>query len=268
MKLVALVQKPADPDTAARAFAAAAGLTAAEARMRLAPEPPAVLARLEPAAADVLVAALRQAGLAALAVELPVPTDDARTVARTFVVDAAGVSFTPRRGEALQLGWADVAAVLRAVRGKRAEVETTEKTRKLSPGAAVLTGGLALTRTTTKTVRSSEEAIEQVLLVIARDGRVAVVAEGRVDFSCLGARMSPSSTANLQELARQLRERAQGGLHDDRLVRLGRRQLPFVAATDWRLEGGGSRTTLTDTSANLDVLVEIMRQGLALGLVR
>lgn len=263
MKLVGLVKRPTGPEAAARVFAEAAHLTPAEARMRLAPEPPAVLARVEAAAADILVGVLRQAGLAALAIELPVPSDDDRILARTFAISEAGAAFVSRGGDTMQVGWDEVTAVLRGVRSRRADVETTEKSRHFSPGAAVITGGLKMTRTTTATVRTTEESIEQVLLVLARDGRVAELAESRLDFSCLGARMQPSSAANLLEIARLLRERAKGALHDDRLVRLGRRQLPFVATTDWRFQGGGARTTLTDSSGTLDVLVEIMRQGLA-----
>jgi hypothetical protein len=50
MKLVAIARAPQGPD-AAKALAEATGLTLAEARMRLAPEPPALLARLDADAA-------------------------------------------------------------------------------------------------------------------------------------------------------------------------------------------------------------------------
>jgi hypothetical protein len=75
MKLVAIVRTPSSLDEAARAVADAAGVTLAEARMRLAPEPPALLARLEAEEASRLVAALRKAGLSALAVDARCPTD-------------------------------------------------------------------------------------------------------------------------------------------------------------------------------------------------
>ena len=73
MELVAIARAPARPDDAARAVAQAAGLTLAEARMRLAPEPPALLARLESAEAGALVGGLRRLGLAALSVDARVP---------------------------------------------------------------------------------------------------------------------------------------------------------------------------------------------------
>jgi DNA-directed RNA polymerase subunit alpha len=102
MKLVAIV-RPANPDDGARALAGAAGLALAEARMRLAPEPPALLARLDAEKADALVAVLRKAGLAALAIDARYPTDEDRTVARSFVLDGAGVTLTPRFSDAARI---------------------------------------------------------------------------------------------------------------------------------------------------------------------
>jgi hypothetical protein len=262
MKLVAIVRTPPRPDEAARAVADAAGLTLAEARMRLAPEPPALLARLEPDRANVLVAALRKAGLAALAVDAHCPTDKDRTVARSFALDDTGVTFTPRFGDSMEVEWPDVLAILRGLRASRSEVERTEKSKRFSVGTAVVTGGLWMTRTSTKKMRSSEEAMEQVILLYARGGRAATLAETQLDFSCLGTRMQPSTTANMVELARLLRERAKGAFYDERLLRLGRRPLPFLVGGESRSQTPTVTTTRTDTSASLDTLAEVMRRAL------
>jgi hypothetical protein len=267
MRLVAVVRPVTNPEEAARAVAGAAGLTLAEARMRLAPEPPALLARLEPGKADLLVVALREAGLAALAVDVRCPTDKDRTVARSFAIGDAGVTLTPRFGDPIVVEWTHVTAILRGLRSSRSEVERTEKSTSFSVGATVMTGGLKMTRTSAKTVRSSEEAIEQVILVYARGGRAATLAENQLDFSCLGAGMQPSSTGNMLELARRLREKAKGAFYDERLVRLGRRSLPFLAAGESRSQTPATVTTHTDTSSSLDTLAEVMRQALTEGLL-
>ncbi len=267
MKLVAVVRPVSRPDEAARALADAAGLAPAEARMRLAPEPPALLARLDPEKADALVPALRRAGLAALAIDARYPTDQDRTVARSFVLDGAGITLTPRFSEAARFEWGDVTAILRGARASRSEVQRTEKTRRFSAGAALATGGIAMTRTSKQTVRSSEEETEQVVLVYARDGRSAVLAERELDFSCLGPGMQPSSTGNMLELARRLREGAKGAYYDERLLRLGRRPLPFVASAEARSVTSTTATTRTDTSGSLDALAEVMRQAIAEGLL-
>jgi hypothetical protein len=79
MKFVAVVRPPTRPDEAVRALADVAGITVAEARMRLAPEPPALIARLKSSQAEALVAALRKAALAVIAL----------TVLKAFLVDMA-----------------------------------------------------------------------------------------------------------------------------------------------------------------------------------
>ncbi|WP_242342814.1 hypothetical protein [Anaeromyxobacter terrae] len=263
MKLVAIVRPATRPDEAARAVAGATGLTLAEARMRLAPEPPSLLARLEPDRARSLVVALREAGLAAVAVDARCPTDKDRTVAHAFAMDDARITFTPRFGDSMGVEWTHVMAILRGVRASRTEVKRTEKSKSFSVGAAVVTGGLKMTRASTRTVRSSEEAIEQVLLVYSRGGRVAALAEAQLDFSCLGTGMQPSSTGNMLELARRLREKAKGAFYDERLMRLGRRPLPFLMGGESRSQTPAMATTHTDTSDSLDTLAEVMRQALA-----
>ena len=129
------------------------------------------------------------------------------------------------------------------------------------------TGGLKLTRTSSKTVRSSEESIEQVILVYARDGRAATLAETALDFSCLGPGMQPSSTGNMIALAGILRDGAKGAFYDERLLRLGRRSLPFLAGGESRSQAGALAKTRTDTRGSLDVLAEVMRQALVVGLL-
>jgi hypothetical protein len=267
VKLVAIVRTPERPEDAAQALAAAAQLALAEARMRLAPEPPALLVRLDPERADALVAALRGAGLAALAVEADVPTDRDRLVARTVSFGPEGLVSTSRTGEEVAVTWPDVVAVLRGARVARTETQRTERWRTFDAGRAIATGGLVLTRMAERTARSSDEAMEQVVLVYARDGRAANLAEGQLDFACLGPAKQPSATANMAELARRLREQAKGAFHDDRLLRLGRRPLPLVASDGWSSRAASTVTRRTDTSASLDVLAEVMRQALREGLL-
>ena len=202
--------------------------------MRLAPEPPALLARLEADPADALVASLRKAGLSALAIDARRP-DRRRPHHRASGRLRPGGRHlhAPVRGRDA-VAWPDVLAVLRGSRESRLEAERPRSRRRLSVGMAVATGGLVMTRTSTKTVHSSDTSFQQVILVYARDGRAAALVEGQVDFSCLGAELQPSSTANMATLGRRLREQATGAFHDDRLLRLGRRPAP-VRGRDTRL---------------------------------
>lgn len=267
MRLVALVRAPARPDDAVAAMAGLLAIPLAEARMRLAQAPPAVIARLDPEKAKALVHALRSVGAASVSVDEHVPSDGDRTVAWSFAFSEAGATFTPRFGDSTEIAWSEVAAVLRAQRMARTEVERTETSRKFSVGTAVATGGLKLSRTTTTSVRSSEESSEQVIIVHAKTARAVLLSERHLDFSCLGPGMQPSSTGNMAELARRLRERAKGAFHDDRLLRLGRRPLPFTASGPVRSGTQAVTTTRTDTSDSVDVLAHVLWQAVAEGLL-
>ena len=266
MKFVAIVRAPAHPDDAASALAAASGCALAEARLRLAPEPPALLARLPPDEADSLVVSLRKSGLAVLAADAVCASDKDRLVARSLAFGDGAITFVPRFGDPMTLRAEEVLAVLRGLRAARSEVATVERSKRFSVGTAVATGGLKMTRTSTKTVQSSEDSTEQVLLVHARDGRAAVLTERELDFSCLGPGMQPSSTGNMVELARRIRAFAKSAFYDERLLRLGRRPLPFLIGES-RSQTASSTHTRIDTSGSLDVLAEIIRRALLEGLL-
>ncbi len=267
MKLVALARAPAIPENAAGALAQATGMALAEARMRIAPEPPALLARLGPDQATALVVALRAAGIAALALELRVPTDGDRHRARRLSLDQAGATFVAGSGAELRFAWPEVLAVLRGARTNRTDVERTETTRRLSLGRAMMSGGLLLSTKQRRAMHSSSEAVEQVILLYLRDGRVAQIAEQELQFACLGPAMQPSRVANMVRIAAMLREHTPSAFHDERLVRLGCRPLPFLMDHGSRSDVSGTVTTRSDTIASLDVLAEVMRSALAEGLL-
>ncbi len=248
-------------------MAGALGLAPAEARMRMAAECPALLARLAPDAAGALVRALRQVGVAALSVDERVPTDDDRILARSFSVTDDGATFTPRLGPGVEIKWPEVVAVLRGLRAARTEVDRSEKSTTFSLSTAVATGGLKMSRTSRKVVHSSEEATEQVVLVYVRGGRTVLLSERHVDFSCLQQDRQPSSTGNMAELARRIRERAKTAFHDDRLLRMGRRPLPFVGGGESRSTTRTMAVTSIDTAGSLDVLAEVLREAVAEGLL-
>lgn len=265
MKIVALVRPAGEVPEAAQVLAAAAGMAPAEARMRLAPEPPALLARLAPDAADALVKTLRDAGLGALAIDESEVAE--RVTARTVTFDIVQGTFTPRAGAPLTMAWDDVTVILRGASSLRTQSEHTEKTTKVALGTALVTGGLKMTKTAEKSVRGSQEETSQAVFIFDRAGRGAVIPEVGFDFSCLGAAMQPSRTANMVTLARLLRESAPGAFYDERLLRLGRRPLPFVLGGSVQVVSGATSHSRINTAQGLDVLAEAMRLGVAQGLL-
>jgi hypothetical protein len=263
MKLLAVAKTPAQLERAAEVLARVLGLTLAECRMRLAPEPPALLARLESTQADAAVRDLRHAGIAAVTVEVPVPTERDRIVAHSVSFSATHFTVTVRHGDPLEVAWPDVAVVLRGVRETRRISEHDTTVDLPSVEATVMTGGAWRTIRSVETVRSSSVSSEQVILVYAMNGQVVSLAEHELDFTCLGPALQPSSTANMAELAARVRHGAPRAFYDERLMRLTRRPLPLVAGAGWSSRAGSWVVTSTETGSSLDVLAEVMRQAVA-----
>jgi hypothetical protein len=257
MYLVASIRPASDLEGAVAALVASTAMTKAEARMRLAPEPPALLARVPPEDATRVVTELGRAGLPALALDEDVPSDAERFQVRSFAFEAASGEFTSRTGETLGVPWDDVRLVLRGVRTSRTTTEHTETRQKLAPGRAVLTGGLVFTKKTTSTVRNVQEDSEQFLL-LHTDAVRLFLGEQALEFSGLGPLLQPARTANVGVLQQELRRRTPRAFHDDRLLRLGRRTLPFVL-------GGNERRS--NTRGVVDVLAAVLDQAVRTGLL-
>lgn len=258
MKLVASVKTPADAEGTAAVLAKALGLSLAEVRIRLAPEPPAILAQLAPESADALVASLRQVGLAALALEATGPAEGLRVVARTAVLGPTKGTFQARTGAPVELPWSEVISILRGSSTVRSETESTQKSSKFSLATAIATQGLKMSRTQEKTARSQQEDTEQAILVHGRQGQRVVLRERELDFACLRAAMQPTRTANMLALAKLLKERSPTAFYDERLLRLGRRPLPMFVGGETREQSGGVSQTRLDTAGGMEVLAEIL----------
>jgi hypothetical protein len=248
MKLVGLVAVPPDPSKAVDLLVAKAGFAPAEARMRLAGEPPAVLARLADPEADALCATLRAAGLAALACQLPVPGDDDRLVPRSFELGAEEVTFHPRTGPPVSIAYASITLLLRGLSVTSEHKVRTETQRKFSLGKAMLTQGLSMTKTVKHEVHSQVENAEHFLLIHAPGLNVAI-REDEVVFTGLGKELQPSRVANMNLVSTRLRERCANARYDDRLLRMGKRGVPL------------------DDGDPMDVFAEFLRRGAEEGLL-
>jgi hypothetical protein len=69
-------------------------------------------------------------------------------------------------------------------------------------------------------------------------------------------------------LANLLRRLVPGAFYDERLVRLGRRQLPvFAGSGEAHLSTANTSQKLTDTSSGLELLAEVLSRAVAEGLL-
>jgi hypothetical protein len=249
MKLVALALPPKDAAPALKFLCETAGYAPAEARMRLAGEPPLILARLDDAPAEALCGALRKIGLAALTVPGRPPGDADRLVARTLRFTPEAVFFSPRMGAELEVPFAAITALLRGLQVFREQGVRTETERKFSLGKAIITQGFSMTTTEKKEVKFETSIADQFLLIYGGAKPVAVY-ESEVGFTCLGPDVRPSRIENLNLVSSRIRAKAPGAYFDDRLLRMGHRSLPF------------------DGGRPADVVAELLHQAVDQGLLR
>lgn len=265
--LVASVRTATDVEAAAAVLGKAAGLTLAEARIRLAPEPPAILASMAPGPADALVAELRRVGLAVLALEGTAASEGTRVMARTAVLGPVAGTFQARTGAPVELPWAEVVTVLRGASSVRSETAVTQKSKQFSLSTALATQGLKMSQTVERTARTQQEETEQVLVLQGRGGQRVLLRERELDFSCLGPALQPTRTANMGALWQLLKQRTPGAFQDERLLRLGRRPLPMFLGGETHAKDGKVEQTRTDTASGMELLAEVLFRAVREGLL-
>jgi len=118
-----------------------------------------------------------------------------------------------------RLPYDDMLALLRASH-RTTSVRTEDvKERKFRPGMAIATGGLVLSKTTTREVTSRSETRQQVLYLFRRSGAVPMILRERgARYRGLGAELRPTSLENFATTIRRLRERAPRAFYDERLM--------------------------------------------------
>jgi len=222
--LVALIDRPKDPGPAIALLVAQAGLAPAEARMRLAPEPPALVLRLEDLAAATLAAALTKAGAPALAIDLA--QRQPPVLARSFELGPGQVTFFGRTGAETEMGYGEIRLILRGLRMTSSEVIKTETQRKFDLGKAILTQGLMMTKVHKREVRSEVKNAYPAAMVYGSRESV-LLDEAELVYQSLGPALKPARVENLNTLVGELRKRAATARYDDRLLRMGSRPLPL-----------------------------------------
>lgn len=222
MYMVTVLRTPEPPELAAASLAARQGISAYEARTRLAGGTPRVVAVL----ADRAVAMAQVQGLCAdgFAASLldgdDVEHDGGRDLAASLRFDAASVTATMRDGRERTIDYADVAWLIHGVR-VGVQTSTEERTVKsFSAGRAILTGGLSMRTSKTVTETKSHETRESFVYVReSRGGASLALYERSVNYAFLGAQRGPSSMANFLTVVSTLRAKCPGARYDARMTK-------------------------------------------------
>jgi hypothetical protein len=219
MQLVAIAELAGAPEPAIGPLAAALGTTAYELKLVLnAGLPAVVLATVDPARAASAVAAIRRGGHVPVSCDRADSTPSQRmTPLRDFLLEPDGIRSSAASGALLP--YERIGAMLRATHRRTIQTTETIKERQLRPGMAVLTGGLVLSKKTTREVTTHTDHRDQVLYLFRSDGEPPwILREREAHYTGLGKDLRPTSLDNFQTTIRLLRDRCPSAAYDDRLM--------------------------------------------------
>jgi hypothetical protein len=217
--VVAIAQLNGSIDASLKELAAELGTTPYELRLVVNGGLPAVvLATVDAEKARAARAAVARHGHAPTLLDRRtlVPSANMTELTR-FAFRPAGVVADERTAD--ELPYADLGALVRATH--RGTTTTTEqvKERKLRPVMAIATGGMVMSKKTTREVTRHEEHREQVLYLFRRSGEAPwILRERGALYTGLGGETAPTAFENFQTTIRRLRERAPGAAYDERLM--------------------------------------------------
>ena len=253
MHVVAILHLATTIEAEAAALAADLGTTAYEERLKLAAGLPAiVLQSAEAGPAKALLTKLRARGHGALV------TDSAEVVAsgdmiavRRFAFEEDGLTL---RDSGVRLPYEDIVAIVRAVHRKRTETRTETKATSFSFGRALASGGLVLTKTTTREEKSVAQDWDALLYLFRTSGETPwILHERSADYSALGGALAPSSMQNFLAVVARLRAAAPHAIYDERLTGPG-------SAPTRLLHTVKPGTTAASTASGVDLVAHVLAQ--------
>jgi hypothetical protein len=252
--VVAICEPGTTLELEAQALARELGGTAYEHRLHLVGGLPAiVLTTADRELAEKTLAGLRGRGHGAVACEASavVPSESMIDM-RRFRFEADSVLAdgpTPQK-----LPKADILALLRATH--RTDVETREeiKTKQLSVGRALVTGGLMLSKTVKREESSSSSQAQQVLYVFRASAETPwLLRERGTHFGALGSELAPSSMQNFMTTIRRLRALAPAAVYDERLLQVRRAPGPPIKSGSF-----GTVRVSSSSSSSLDLAAHLL----------
>lgn len=154
--------------------------------------------------------------------------------AYTLKLGEGEVTFRDEGGETRVVKTTDVFLILMGTMRTRTEKEATKTTMKFSLPATLLTGGIPIWRTVKERTRDLSIQTESFVRLYAwnsPDPSVEIL-QSDFDYSALGAKMAPSSLANLSIIVKELTSRFPQAIYDDRLTQSFGVDIPLTAPED------------------------------------
>ena len=259
MHVVALVELVGPIEAEAAALAADLGTTAYEERLKLAAGLPAIVltsAAPEPARALAQKLRARKQGVIFCDAAEAVAAGDMVSM-RQFAFEPGALTLPEAPGE--RLPFTDILALFRAMHTTRTETRTETTKKSFSPGRALLTGGLVMSKSVATESKSQATEREQVLYVFRAGGETPwLLRERGTHYTGLGPKLSPSSAQNFMTMIATLRAAAPGATYDERL--LNARSAPTRAA---RATSVGSESLSVSSASGVDLLAHLMAKWIA-----
>jgi hypothetical protein len=232
-----------------QALSNALGITAFEARQRLAGSGPAVVAHFaDPGQAQALAKQLNQGGIATLIVDEAECGQGGPFIVRRFELGEAALRIEQAGRQQAEIPYAEVELLLPAASIVEYSEKKTVTGRKFSLGKTIMAGGIPMSK---KVERQEEATIEErgkVLYLYAGQRPPIVMSQDRMIYDGLGKAMQLTRELNFGYLIAELRRRCPKAVYDERL----RNRAGLV-----RLLGPA-----LDPETNLDLAVEILARSL------
>lgn len=222
MHVVAIHSLAADKEKLAPALAAVLGATVFEALSRLralgsGPLVVGVFGEREPA--DKLAAKLESGGFRSLILTADEIEAGAHELfVRRFMFGDQDLQVETQDGESVIVPYQDIDLILRGTGISTSSSTETTTQRKFDLGAAVISGGLKMTKKT-KTVREvTTEEREGLLRFFTRKGLILLFRENGIVYDALGSLRGLSRSGNFINTIAELRRRCTTALFDERLL--------------------------------------------------
>jgi hypothetical protein len=137
---------------------------------------------------------------------------------KRFIFGADELRAETEGKESLSLSFPDVELILRGIGIVRSTATETEKTRSVSLRRAVLSGGMAISRTDTTEAQVTTEERQAFLNLYATNGSVLVFRENALAYDSLAHAPKPTRAENFADLVARLRQCCPGSRYDERLL--------------------------------------------------